>query len=132
MVTLTRGIDMYLIGPFPRPQFFGGSRPQILAVPRPQFSIEGCYLPLEPTLGGQQSAARSQRFKRHATTPRSRSERPERDHQYRDPHDVEQPGSEKPNTLTGVPPRNDPTGLRPGTTDRLDGREEHEPTRRVP
>ena len=39
---------MYLIGPFPRPQFFGGPRPQLLAVPRPQFSIEGCYLPLEP------------------------------------------------------------------------------------
>ena len=29
-------------------------------------------------------------------------------------------------------PRNDPTGPRPGTSDRLDGREEHEPTRRVP
>ena len=55
VVTLTRCIDMYLIGSFPRPQFFRGPRLQLLAVPRPQFSIEVCYLPLEPRPGASRA-----------------------------------------------------------------------------
>ena len=138
MVTWTRCIDMYLIGPFPRPQLLAVPRPQLLAVPRPQFSFEGCYLPLEPPLGQQRSTTQSQRFERHATTRRSRSERPERNDHHRYPHDVEQPGIEKANVLIDVPPRtdetprNDPIGPRTDTTDRRDGRNEHDPRRAFP
>ena len=137
MVTLTRGIDMYLIGPFPRPQFFGGPRPQLLAVPRPQFSIEGCHLPFAPP-GGQQSTTRTRRFERHATTPGSRSERQSATTNTGIPTTSSSPASR---SRTRQPAsRRAPTRPRtttrplpdPGTTDCLDGREEHEPGHRAP
>ena len=115
MVTLTRCIDMYLIGPFPRPQFFGGPRPQLLAVPRPQFSIEGCHLPFAPPRRpAEHYPDTTLRAARHDSRQSIRT--PERDHQHRNPHDIEQPGIEKPNTPTGVPPRTDKTPHNDPTT----------------
>ena len=110
----------------------------VITSPRPQFSSEGRYLPLEPPLGQQRSTARSQRFKRHSTTRRSRSERPECYHNRRYPHDVKRPGIEQPSLPTDVPPhtdqtpRNDPIGPGPRTPDRRDGQRRTRPTHRVP
>ena len=61
MVTLTRGIDMYRIGPFPRPQFFEGPRPQLLAFRGPSSRVRGAISPSNRPRG-QQGAARSRRF----------------------------------------------------------------------
>ena len=66
VVTLTRCIDMYLIGPFPRPQFFGGPRPQLLAVPRPQFSLRDASPPRTgPRTPAERCAEPTHRATRH-------------------------------------------------------------------
>ncbi len=77
VVTLTPGIDMYLIRPFPRPQFSRGPWPQLLPLRGPSSRSRGAISPSNPPLGQQRSTAGSQRFERYATTRRSRTERPE-------------------------------------------------------
>ncbi len=137
VATLTRGIDMYLIGPFPRPQFFGGPRPQLLAVPRPQFSSEGCYLPANRSsdTGGaprranasssttrlpavdrnDESAAINTGVHTTSSSPASRSRTANRRPAAHRPDPAQRPGRSR--TRHNGP---------------LDGRDEPEPTHRVP
>ena len=102
VVTLTRDIAMYRIGPFPRPQFSKGPWPQLLPLRGPSSRVRGA-ISFSNRPRGQQGAARSRRFERNATTRRSRSEQPERYHHHRYPHNVERLGIEKSNRTTGHP-----------------------------
>ena len=136
---MTRDIDMYLIGPFPRPQFSRGPWPQLLPLRGPSSRLRCAISPLEPVLGHPPNAAQSQRVERHATTPGSRSgttrappSTPGSTRRRAARHrEAERPvwGSRR---APNRPPSNDPPDHEPSATDRLDGREEPEPTHRVP
>ncbi len=66
MVTLTRGIAMYLIGPFPRPQFSRGPWPQVLPLRGPSSSSRGAISPSNPSSGtAERRAEPTHRAARH-------------------------------------------------------------------
>ena len=71
VVTLTRGIDMYLIGPFPRPQFSEGRGPSYWPFRGPSSRLRGAISPSNRSSDAGRAAARSQRFPADVTTPRS-------------------------------------------------------------
>ncbi len=111
----------------------------VIASPRPQFSVEVCNLP--PRTGPRTPAERR-------PEPTRRTARHDSRQSIGNDESVaintgihttsSSPASRSRTASLGIPPRteqtpsNDPPDHEPGATDRLDGREEPEPTHRVP
>ncbi len=110
----------------------------VIASPRPQFSTEGCYLPLDRSFGRQQNAARTRCFERQRhdsrqsiRTTRARPPTPGSARRRAARHREAEHANRRPAAHRRDPAQR-PDRPGPGTTDRLDGREEHKPTRRAP